>query len=282
MGEKEFREVAEGVYTCDHAVVEGKNTVVFGDRTAVAVDTGIEPEDGQAMAEFIRSRGFEVKKLVLTHGHGDHIFGSGAFRGGEVYASILCPDVMREQIPKWKARCGGGPSDPSREWAWPTVTFTDRLILDIGGMSLELFATPGHSRDSICVHIPQRKLLVGGDTVVTAILPAIFHDSRRLQESLREIQKRPAEILIPGHGEALQGRERIHGWLDKMTGYITSVRKRICQEVTAGKPPREIPASVPLNELLPSELDREKYGMERRHRMVVEKLVIEETGAQSC
>jgi hypothetical protein len=53
----------------------------------------------------------------------------------------------------------------------------------------------------------------------------------------------------------------------------------VCMEVAAGNPTQDIMASVPLDEFLPAGLDRDKHGMERRHRMVVEKLVAEETEA---
>lgn len=281
MDDVSFSEVADGIYTCDHAVVEGKNVVIFGQRAAAAVDTGIEPADGKRLVRLIEGRGFEARRLVLTHGHADHVFGSGAFRGADVYTGVLCADVMREQIPRWKERYGTDPADCRQGWAWPSVTFTDRMFIDLGDVTLDLFPVPGHSRDSICVYVPERRLLVGGDTVVRAIVPAVFHDGRQLVGSLQRIAGLDVEVLVPGHGEVLGGRRSIQSWIMRLVEYLSTVRERIRKAVAAGMAEADIPEAVPADELLPAELDRAKYGMERRHRMVVDKLMAEETAVRN-
>jgi acetyl-CoA carboxylase carboxyl transferase subunit alpha len=41
-------EVAPGVFTLEHRVVEGKNAVIFGARGALAIDCGTDPDEGRA------------------------------------------------------------------------------------------------------------------------------------------------------------------------------------------------------------------------------------------
>ncbi|MGH2371342.1 MAG: MBL fold metallo-hydrolase, partial [Chloroflexota bacterium] len=101
-----FTEVAPGVVSAEHRVVEGKNGIVFGAQRALAIDAGMFPEEGDATAGFIRERGYEPGLLVLTHGHGDHALGSGAFRAAVVVAHIGTPRVMRRQLPGWAVRAG--------------------------------------------------------------------------------------------------------------------------------------------------------------------------------
>ena len=49
-----FTEVAPGIFSVDHQVVEGKNGIVFGSRVGLAIDTGNTPEEGRAMAAFLQ------------------------------------------------------------------------------------------------------------------------------------------------------------------------------------------------------------------------------------
>jgi glyoxylase-like metal-dependent hydrolase (beta-lactamase superfamily II) len=74
-------EVLPGLYTSDHQVAEGKNAIILGERGALAVDVGTYPEEGQIMADFIRSQGYTPNRVILTHGHGDHVLGGAAFAG---------------------------------------------------------------------------------------------------------------------------------------------------------------------------------------------------------
>jgi glyoxylase-like metal-dependent hydrolase (beta-lactamase superfamily II) len=83
-----FTAIAPDVYAVSHRLVDGKNTIVFGTRGALAIDACNYPDEGQAMAAFIRGKTDLPFRLAITHGHGDHVLGSGAFRGADVCAFI--------------------------------------------------------------------------------------------------------------------------------------------------------------------------------------------------
>src|SRR5829696_4319928 len=93
-------EIAPGVFWVAQAVLEGKNGVVIGQRAALAIDSGNSPADGQAIVDLIRARGQRPDRLAFTHGHGDHVIGSSAFRGAEVFAHSRAPAVIRRHLPR--------------------------------------------------------------------------------------------------------------------------------------------------------------------------------------
>ncbi|MDP6699848.1 MAG: MBL fold metallo-hydrolase, partial [Candidatus Latescibacteria bacterium] len=193
-----FAQIAPGVYSAGHQVAEGKNAIVFGARGALAIDGGTYPQEGQAMADFIRGKGCEPLRLALTHGHADHVLGAGALAGGEVYAHAKTPDVMRRQISAWAARQGRTEEEVAADLVWPTVLYQDELRIDIGGKTVWFFPTPGHSADGVSALVEQDGLLVGGDAVVTGIVPAIGDgDSRVLEASLRKLAAMEIAVLIP-------------------------------------------------------------------------------------
>ena len=81
-----INEEAPGVYSIPHSAADGKNVIIFGDTSAIAVDVGTYPEEGLEMADFIRDKGYKANRVIITHGHRDHILGGEAFHGSDVYA----------------------------------------------------------------------------------------------------------------------------------------------------------------------------------------------------
>jgi glyoxylase-like metal-dependent hydrolase (beta-lactamase superfamily II) len=148
-----FTEIVSGVFSVDHRVVEGKNGIIIGAKRALAIDAGNYPDEGQAIVDFILANGWKPDYLALTHGHGDHILGGAAFAGAEVFAHIVTPEVIREQIPGWAERSGKSTALVEVQTIWPTITFTDELRIDLGGKHACLFTTPGHSKDGVCVYV---------------------------------------------------------------------------------------------------------------------------------
>jgi glyoxylase-like metal-dependent hydrolase (beta-lactamase superfamily II) len=277
-------EIAPGVYTADHRVVEGKNGIVFGTRGALAIDSGTDPDEGQLMADFIRQAGREPNRLAYTHSHGDHALGSAAFRGAEVFAHARTTEGIRAQLARRAERAGTTVEELGKAVAWPTVTFTRELGMDLGGKTLRFLSTPGHSPDSACVYLEEDRILFGGDTVVTAIIPAFGNgDSRKLEASLHSLTSLGAEVLVPGHGHLLRGAAEIREWLEFLASYVAGTRT-VVKRVLAEKRSLEGDALVdaileeaPFERHAAGRFDPEQHRQPMRHRAAIAKMVEEES-----
>lgn len=271
-------EIIPGVYTVDHAVAEGKNAIVVGQRAAWAIDAGTYATEGQAMVDFIRSLGRTPDRLLYTHGHGDHALGSGAFRGAvEIVAHALMPVECRRLLPMLAERAGKTQEELAAQIAWPTITFSHELTLDLGDRRLRLFPTPGHSQDGISVLLEEGKLLIAGDAVVTGIVPAIGDgDSRILQATLEGLAQREIEILVPGHGPVIYGQENVQDWLGWLTGYLRDVRDAVRQALDTSTQPEEIVGGIDYDHFVGDRLPKDRHGMPKRHANTVQKIVQEE------
>lgn len=274
-----FTEVAPGVYSVDHRHVEGKNGIVLGERAALAIDAGNYADDGQAMADLIRAQGRRADRLAFTHGHGDHVLGSAAFRGGATFACVLTPSVMRQTLSKTAERTGVALAQLETQVAWPTVTFSGELCLDLGGKHVRLFPTPGHSPDSICAFVEEDRVLFGGDTVFSEIVPAIGDgNGLTLESTLWLLVDMDVEVLVPGHGPVLYGAEDIRAWLVWLADYLVRVRASVIDGLERGDTPAAVAEAAGYGLLVGDRLPADKHGMVDRHRGVVHKIVEEELG----
>jgi len=84
--------------------------------------------------------------------------------------------------------------------------------LRAGTTELEVISTPGHSPGSICLYWPQHKALFAGDVIFEqgvgrTDLPG--GSGELLKESIRRLSTLDIELLLPGHGNIIQGREEI-------------------------------------------------------------------------
>jgi len=188
------------------------NCSIFGDekkREAVIVDPG---GDISNITAILDSHGLKVKAIVITHGHIDHVAGASQLRaltGAPVYMN----ERDREQlnILDLQAAWLGVPVPPKVEI---DVLATDGAVLQLGGVDFEVLLTPGHTRGSLCLWIPQEKKLIAGDTLFRGSvgrtdLPG--GDSARILSSIKTyLLQLPEETLVfPGHGESTTiGREK--------------------------------------------------------------------------
>lgn len=272
-----FEAIADGVYAYHHDWAEGNCALVFGPDGAAAVDGGGSLDDGRAMAAFLRARGHEPTRLVLTHGHADHVWGAAPLARGEVYAHDLTPGVMRAQLPAWAQRWQVDEAEAARRVTWPTATFSHELRLHLGGeRRLRLLRTPGHSADGISVLIEDARVLIAGDCAATGIVPALGEgDGRTLEASLRMLADMELDALIPGHGPVARGAE-VGAWLRWGAEYLLGVRRRVRQLLVDGIAPAAAPDEVPYAEFVGDRLPADRHGMPKRHRAAVEKIVAEE------
>ncbi|HEY2019092.1 MAG TPA: MBL fold metallo-hydrolase [Bryobacteraceae bacterium] len=180
------------------------NCSVFGDEAsgeALVVDPG---DDIEQVLEIVRKHGLQVKAIVITHAHIDHIGGAQKLKqatGAPVYMN-LNDTALQKMMDVQAGWLGMRPPEavaidvPAKEGERLLVGTTEFLVLD----------TPGHTPGSISLWIPSENKLVAGDTLFRESigrtdLPG--GDYRQIQASIRtKLLPLPDDaVVIPGHGE---------------------------------------------------------------------------------
>ncbi len=109
----------------------------------------------------------------------------------------------------------------------PTLTFSDRLRLEGGDLTLELFPTPGHTPDHIAAWIPELKVCLAVDAVERPI-PMVWSDDpadlAALIASLRAIKALGAEHVVLAHGQTSSPQT-----VDDNLAYFQALAERVAR-----------------------------------------------------
>lgn len=175
---------------------------------SAVIDPGF---DSPALEEKIRALGNKSLALcLLTHGHFDHISGVAKVKkltGAKIY--LHEKDALFPSDPSLCMPLGFGADAPEPFAA--DVLVKDGDTIRLGGLTLRVLHTPGHTAGSVCYLVEDA--LFAGDTLMRgsagrADLPT--GDYAALLGSLKRLAALPGDYRVfPGHGEATTlGEER--------------------------------------------------------------------------
>lgn len=200
--------------------------IVIGEDSILVVDTLISYKEGKRLLEDIRAISDKpIRYVVNTHYHLDHIFGNNVFSalGAGIISHANCDAAMREHAAGILAGAGVyglTPGDMAgTELAYPDITFTDGMGVNLGGVDVELiFSAPSHSRGSIIVYVPSEGVMFAGDILFTDFHPYMGDgDIEGWQKTLDYIISLNVEKIIPGHGPLSTKKDLVD-----MKTYITA------------------------------------------------------------
>lgn len=163
--------------------------LAWGERSdeCIVIDPGYEPE---AVLQAAENAGKTIAAILLTHGHFDHVGGVQ-----EIVKTIGCPVYLHENELSLPESFTAGP-------LYYTHTYGEGDVLTLGGLSLRVLHTPGHTPGSVC--------LVAEDTMFSG--DTLFMDSigrtdfpggsmATMLHSLDRLTSLPTNYRVfPGHG----------------------------------------------------------------------------------
>jgi alkyl sulfatase BDS1-like metallo-beta-lactamase superfamily hydrolase len=230
--------VSHGAITsvCDN-VITVHTTYFCGSVTAIRTGDGLVLIDtaNQATAEKILAliRTWDaspVHTVIYTHGHIDHTGGIAAI-DREAEAKGLAPpriiahrDVAR-RMNRYALTQGLNSivqgqqfNDPAYVYPVghrrPDAVYDDTHSLVIGGERIALYHGRGETDDASFVWLPSRRILASGDFVIWMFPNA--GNPRKVQRyaaewavALRQMERLEPDIVIPGHGPVIFGKDRV-------------------------------------------------------------------------
>ena len=215
------KEIADGVFVIgDKRVWLVPNIgIVLGSDTALVIDTGLGPANGEAVLDVAR-RLADSRRLLLTmtHFHPEHGFGAQVF-GPD--ATILYNRAQRDELIEkgelylrlFRQTQGAAAvaALDGTKIAMPHVIYNGGSTeVDLGGRKVE-FRTWGaaHTRGDQTIFLPRERILFAGDLIEERMFPIFPYfppadidvDGVRWMNVLNDFQRLTPKIIVPGHGD---------------------------------------------------------------------------------
>jgi hydroxyacylglutathione hydrolase len=188
------------------------NCSVIGDETtreAMVIDPGDDIDDILAI---IRKHNLQVKQIVITHAHIDHVGGAMKLRAA-TGAPILLNQNDYELLKMLDVQAAWiGVADPGKVDIDQSVTTGENVTA--GSLNASVLHTPGHTEGSICLYFAADKKLIAGDTLFAGSIGRTDLPGGSMQKIMRSLHDTvmalPDEtVVVPGHGRLTTiGEER--------------------------------------------------------------------------
>ncbi|MET7619048.1 MBL fold metallo-hydrolase [Streptomyces sp. NPDC005408] len=209
-----WERLADGVGRRRLPVWDATTGLVAGEDGVLLYDTGSTLREGaelRAQAQALLG-GRRVTHIALSHPHFDHVLGTAAFSGAEVYGAVGIAELMkreRDEIRDSAIHHGVGEADAAE--AADVLVAPHHLVcgewtLDLGGRQVLLANVgPGHSGHDLAVLVPgSPEVVFCGDLVEESGEPQAGPDAipSRWPAALDRLLSLGGEdaLYVPGHG----------------------------------------------------------------------------------
>lgn len=179
---------------------------------SVVIDPGAEPE---RLIKELNGLKVDVKAILLTHGHGDHIGAVEALRsatGAPLYIHELDASMLGDA----KRNLSSFTGDPLACKESEHLVKEGDLVQITEDIILRVIFTPGHTQGGVCYYAKEQGFLFAGDTLFAESIGRTDFPGGSYATLIQNIKDKlmilPDETRVfPGHGpETTIGWEKDH------------------------------------------------------------------------
>ena len=161
-------------------------------KETIIIDPGLDfSSEANPILNYIATQKLNVKFIVNTHGHDDHIKGDELFQ--QKYNIPICIHTLDEHFIE----------DLEKDKVPPNLLLKEGSLIKLGNETLKVLHTPGHTPGSIC--LVGEKLVFTGDTLFAGGIGRTDFPGgsmSNMRNSLKKLMELPLNLLVyPGHGE---------------------------------------------------------------------------------
>ncbi|MFI1400176.1 MBL fold metallo-hydrolase [Streptomyces sp. NPDC020681] len=212
-----WERLADGVGRRRLPVWDATIGLIAGEDAVLMYDTGSTLREGAELRTQAQALlgGRRVTHIALSHPHFDHVLGTAAFAGAEVYGAVGVADLMRRDRDELRAeavREGVGVEDAAEAtdlMVTPQHLVSGEWTLDLGGRQVLLANVgPGHTGHDLAALVPASaagpEVVFCGDLVEESGEPQAGPDAipSRWPAALDRLLSLGGEdaVYVPGHG----------------------------------------------------------------------------------
>jgi glyoxylase-like metal-dependent hydrolase (beta-lactamase superfamily II) len=179
-----------------------------------------------------------VRYLVLSHYHAVRVLGASAFDADVIVAHDNTRALIAERGQQdWDSEFGRMPRlfaepDSIPGLTWPTLTFSDRLTIQLGGDRGELvlaYCGRGHTEGDIVAWLPQQRILFAGDLVEAqaALYTGDAFHSEWASGTLDAVGALGATALIGGRGAVAHGEDAVQAAVAQTRDFLGTMLAKV-------------------------------------------------------
>lgn len=153
-------------------------TLIVSGNEGTIVDAGSDTPEGEQVKNYIEQNGIEIKNIILTHRHIDHVRNIQIFSG----EGVAVYDFNNTE---------------------------DGQIIEMRDKKFIIMHTPGHCDDMHLSVVVNDNILISGDILTSNLDPLLMLTYGGNKEiwinTLQGILEKDYKLVIPGHGPIVEG-----------------------------------------------------------------------------
>ncbi len=242
-----FSEIGDNLYAFT-AEGDPNTGIIIGDDSVMVVDTQATPVMAQMVIDRIRTvTDKPIKYVVLSHYHAVRVLGASAYGASEIIASEKAHAMIHERGQEdWDSEYERFPrlfdaADSIPGLTWPTVTYKDRMTVNMGNRRVEIMHLGrAHTAGDTVVWVPDAGVMFSGDIVeyhsACYCGDGHFNDWGNTLDAIKAYRPK---AIVPGRGDALVGEDMVNAAIESTRDFVESTYRPVAEVAARGGSLRE-------------------------------------------